>query len=105
MKAEIIKTNLYCLHCEKETPHVITYVGGYVHKIECSLCSTELRIDKEKILKFYTSNIIKRLFTKPERLTDELRKDMSSLLTSLPFRIVSKPYRMAKEFFDIIKEK
>jgi len=105
LKAEIVKTNLYCLHCEKETPHVITYVGDYVHKIECTICNTQIRIDKEKILKFYTSNIIKRLFTKPERLTDELRKDISSFLTSLPFRIVSKPYRMAKELLEIIKEK
>jgi hypothetical protein len=105
LKAETIKTNLYCLHCEKETPHLITYVSDYLHKIECSVCNTILRIDKEKILKFYTSNVLKRLFTKPERLTDELRKDMSALLTSLPFRIVSKPYRMAKELFDIIKEK
>ncbi len=62
-------------------------------------------MDKEKILKFYTSKVLKRLFTKPERLTEELRKDMSSLLVSLPFRIASKPYRMAKEIFKIIKEK
>ena len=105
MKSELIETNLYCLHCEKETPHVITYTGDYVRKIRCDICHTEIQIDKDKILKFYTSKMLKRLFTKPERLTDELRKDMSSFLTSLPFRIVSKPYRMAKEFFEIIKEK
>lgn len=105
MKQEIIKTNLFCLHCEKETPHTITYAGDYVRKIRCNTCNTEIQIDKEKILKFYTSKVLKRLFTKPERLTEELRKDMSSLLVSLPFRIASKPYRVAKEIFEIIKEK
>lgn len=105
MRSEVIKTNLFCLHCEKETPHVITYVGDYVRKISCNTCNTEIQIDKERILKFYTSKVLKRLFTKQERLTEELRKDLSSLLVSLPFRIVSKPYRMAKEIFEIIKEK
>ncbi len=105
MKPEVIETNLFCLHCEKETPHVIIYVGDYVHKIKCNLCSTEIQIDKDKIIKFYTSKVLKRLLTKQERLTEELRKDMSALLVSLPFRIASKPYRMAKEFFEIIKEK
>lgn len=104
MKPEAIETNLFCLHCEKETPHVITYVGDYVHKIKCNICNTEIHIDKEKIIKFYTSKVFKRLLTKPERLTEELRKDMSSLLVSLPFRIASKPYRMAREFFEIIKK-
>ena len=105
MSPEVIETNLFCLHCEKETPHVITYVGDYVRKIRCNICNTEIQIDKEKILKFYTSKVLKRLFTKQERLTEELRKDMSSLLVSLPFRIASKPYRMAKEILKIIREK
>lgn len=105
MKSEDINTTLFCLHCEKETPHVITYTGDYVRKIRCNLCNTEIKIDKDKILKFYTSKALKRLLTKPERLTEELRKDLSSLLVSLPFRIASKPYRMAKEIFEIFKEK
>jgi hypothetical protein len=105
LSSEVIKTNLFCLHCEKETPHSITYAGDYVRKIRCNICNTEIHIDREKILKFYTSKVLKRLFTKPERLTEELRKDMSSLLVSLPFRIASKPYRVAKEILDIIKDK
>ena len=80
-------------------------MGDYVHKIKCNICNTEIQIDREKIIKFYTSKVLKRLLTKPERITEELREDMSSLLVSLPFRIASKPYRMAKEFFEIIKEK
>ncbi|HIE43678.1 MAG TPA: bh protein [Candidatus Omnitrophica bacterium] len=100
-----MRTNLFCLHCEKETPHEIAYAGNYLRKIKCTICHTEIKIDRDRILKFYTSEVLRRLFTKPERITEELRKDISSLLISLPFRIVSKPYRVAKEIFDIIKEK
>jgi len=103
--SEEIKTTLFCLHCAKETPHTIVYSGQYLRKIRCRKCNIEVQIDKEKILQLYTSDILERILSKPERLTEEVRKDISSFLLSMPFRIVSKPYRIAKEVLEIMKNK
>ena len=99
-----LKTTLFCLHCEKETPHTIMYRGEYLQRINCNICGMEIHIDKEKIMKLYISNALNRLFTKPGRITEEMRRDLSTFLISLPLRIVSKPYRVAKEFFEIVKK-
>ena len=101
---EEIKTTLFCLHCAKETPHSISYSGQYLRRIRCKKCNIEVHMDKEKILQLYTSDVLERILTKPERLTEEVRRNISSFLLSLPFRIVSKPYRLAREVLDIMRD-
>ena len=99
-----VKTELFCLHCDKETIHTITYSGRYLHKIKCEKCGTEIALDRRRILETYTADTLDRIFTKPHRLTEEMRKDLTVFITSLPIRIITKPIRMAKEIIDIVKE-
>ena len=47
---------------------------------------------------------MKRILTKPYRMTEELEKDITKFIISLPIRIITKPYRIAKEVGDIIKK-
>jgi len=88
-----VKAQLFCLHCNKETNHTIT-------------CGNEIRINREKLLETYTADFIDRVLTKPHRITEEIKKDLSHFLKSMPIRILTKPYRVAREIGDILhKEK
>lgn len=103
-----MKGMLYCLYCKKETEHTIVYEGDMIKKIKCDECGTELEIDKEKAKKSYTEDFINRIFTKPQRMTEELQQDLTTFLLSLPIRIVTKPYRVleeVKEQIDKIRRK
>jgi len=101
---DTIETQLFCLHCHKETLHTVIYRGKYLNKIRCEECKTEIALDRKKILETCTADTIERIFTKPHRMTEEMRKDITHFMISLPIRIITKPVRLAKEFMDIVKE-
>lgn len=100
-----VKAQLFCLHCNKETNHIITYKDKYLQDIKCNICGNEIRINREKLLETYTTDFIDRVLTKPHRITEEIKKDLSHFLKSIPIRILTKPYRVAKEIGDILHNK
>ena len=100
---EAIETNLFCLHCQKEVLHKIFYFGVALKAIQCSVCGTEIRFDRKRILEVESLEFVDRLFTKPKRLTEELRRDLTAFLSTMPIRIATKPYRLAKEIVKKIK--
>ena len=105
-----LKGKLYCLYRQKETSHTFTYAGNplfgesYLRKIRCEDCKTVIELDRIKILELYGKQIVKRLLTKPVRLTKEIRVDLTNFIKSLPIRIITKSYRTAKEVLEIIKD-
>jgi len=99
-----MKTELFCLHCNRECLHTITYLGTYLKEVRCQECGTHIEMDRKRILETYTAEVIDRILTKPHRLTDELRKDLSNFIRSFPIRIITKPLRVAKEIIEVIKE-
>jgi len=101
---ESFTTKLFCHSCDKETAHSVEYVSGILKRIKCEECGYSLDISREKLLKYYTEEVISRFVSKPDRLTEEVRKDLSHFVFSLPFRLLSKPYRVAKELRDILKK-
>lgn len=98
-----INTKLFCLHCQKEVPHEIHYFDVALKSIRCKKCGTEIKIDRKRILEIESLEYVDRLFTKPRRLTEELRKDLTQFLGTLPIRIATKPYRLAKELVKRVK--
>ena len=101
-----VKAQLFCLHCNKETNHTITYKGEYLENIKCNVCGNEIKINREKLLETYTADFIDRFLTKPQRVTEEIKNDLSHFLKSIPIRILTKPYRVAQEIGDMLhKEK
>ncbi len=98
-----IKTKLFCLHCQKEVPHEIHYFDVALSLIRCKECGTEIKLDKKRILEIESLEFVDRLFTKPRRLTEELRKDLTQFLSTMPIRIATKPYRIAKEIVKKVK--
>jgi len=96
MKVKKMEAGLYCLHCKEEVDHEITYINSQIKSIRCLQCNKtkELKIDIKKEL---YKELVERISTKPTRMTEEYRKDLSHLLLSLPVRAIKKPYRLLKD--------
>ncbi|MFK3939942.1 bh protein [Alkalihalobacillus sp. NPDC078783] len=106
MNTSQMEADLYCIHCKEEVPHEITYVNNQLKSIECLECRHDLEINLNLNKEFYEETQ-KRVATKPKRMTQEYREDLSRFLFSLPVRVISKPYRMFKDIKqsrDVIKE-
>lgn len=99
-----MKAELYCLHCNRDTSHIVTYVGKTLRSIKCTECGSELEIRREKLIENYAVDFIERILTKPYRMNRELEKDLTKFILSLPIRIITKPYRIAKEVGGIIRK-
>ena len=93
-----MQADLYCINCNKNTIHEVTYLGDSIEKITCLECEISLEIDEKLILSTYATDILNRVISKPERMSKEIKDDLSKFLCSIPFRVVTKPYRMIKEF-------
>lgn len=104
MSIEKVKTTLYCIHCEKDTLHELTYVANRIEKVKCLECGMEIKLDKKQLLLTYSEDLIERILTKPKRITKEAFSDLSGFLKSLPIRVITKPGRMLKEFKDILDD-
>lgn len=98
-----MEAELYCLHCKKDTPHLINYAGNILKSVKCMTCGNEIEIKRDKLLENYAVDFIERILTKPYRMTKELEGDLKKFIVSLPIRIITKPYRIAKEVENIIK--
>lgn len=84
---------LFCIHCNDEQDHVITYINNHISRIECKNCghSVEIKVD---LLKEPYKEVYEKIVHKPAEITEEYRKDLSRFLLSLPIRIIRKPYRI-----------
>ena len=99
-----VKVLLFCLQCNKDTSHIIIYKDRYLEDIKCSICGNEIKINREKLLETYTADFIDRVLTKPHRITEEIKNDLSRFLKSIPIRIFTKPYRVAKEIGEMLHQ-
>ena len=99
-----MKAELFCLHCIKDTPHVVSYAGTTLKSVKCIQCGSEIEIRREKLIGNYALDFIERILTKPYRMTAELERDLTKFILSLPIRIITKPYRIAKEVGEVIKK-
>lgn len=90
---------LFCLECDKETEHSIVYKENQIENIQCKQCGIEIKVDHEYVKKHFKEEIIERVLTKPSRMTKEMEENITLFITRLPFRVISKPYRLAKELY------
>lgn len=95
-----IKADLFCVNCEKESPHEIEYKDEQIYKITCEECGIQVQINQEFMNKHFKEEFTKRILSKPVRMTEEMEADLSGFLKSLPTRVISKPFRVYKEYKD-----
>lgn len=99
-----VKATLYCIHCEKETMHELTYIGDELEKTKCMECGMTISFDKKKMLLEYSEDMVKRILTKPKRVSKEAFSNLSEFLKAIPLRVITKPKRVAKEIKDLLDE-
>lgn len=95
-------TTLYCIECDEDTPHKIMYMNDKIKMIKCEQCGKTSGIDENKLYKVYSQETAKEILNKPLKLSQELRENRTKFLFSLPKRIISKPYRVIKEIFQLL---
>ncbi len=98
MAKNVIDAYLFCINCDKETDHHVEYRNDQIHRITCSECGMSVQVDQDYVNTHFKDEFIKRVMTKPARVTHEMQKDLNGFLKSLPFRVITKPYRVYKEF-------
>ncbi|PTL37518.1 bh protein [Alkalicoccus saliphilus] len=98
-----IEADLYCIHCCEEVPHEVTYIRDQISHIECLECGKTLEFNHD-IFKEYKKHVYKSFIDKPKQFTEESRKDLSKFLFDLPVRIITKPYRFAKEVREDVQD-
>ena len=95
MKMSEMEAGLYCTQCHEETIHLVVYVNNKIQSIECEGCKglMKLKIDAKKEL---YEEVYDRISTKPTRLMEESKQDLSKFVSGMPKRVISKPYRFIK---------
>ncbi|WP_461673329.1 bh protein [Priestia megaterium] len=96
MKSSEMESDLYCITCNEETPHIITYVNSKLESVKCEECERIMKIQRNIMKEFY-KEVYDRISTKPARITKEYRDDLSRFLYKLPIRVISKPYRIMSD--------
>jgi hypothetical protein len=91
-----MESDLYCITCSDETPHIITYVNGNLESVKCEECGRIMKIQRDIMKEFY-KEVYDRISTKPARITTEYKEDLSRFLYKLPIRVISKPYRVMSD--------
>jgi transcription elongation factor Elf1 len=89
---------LFCMNCDKETEHQIDYHDGQIHRITCKECGMAVQINQEYVNTHFKEDFVARVMTKPRRMTEEMQQDLNGFLRTLPHRVITKPYRVYKEW-------
>lgn len=97
------ETTLFCIYCQSETPHTVSYVNQTISAISCEACGNQMSIDVDAMQEFH-QYIYERFSTKASRMSEEARQDLNTFLKSLPMRIISKPVRFSSEYNQLSKE-
>lgn len=96
-----VEAELHCINCDEATPHEVIYLGDSIEKITCLSCNNYLKVNEKIVVSAYAYDVLKRITSKPERVSKEIRFDITKFVCSIPVRVVTKPYRMLKEYEEI----
>ncbi|WP_270180037.1 bh protein [Alkalihalobacillus sp. CinArs1] len=99
MKRNEMDFELFCLHCQEHEEHHFTYINGEISKVKCTNCGHELEF-KVDLMKEFSRELYEKIARKPQRLTKEYKEDFSKFISSIPVRIVKKPYSVYRYLKD-----
>ncbi|GED71933.1 hypothetical protein BRE01_56350 [Brevibacillus reuszeri] len=104
MKEDKMRTTLFCDTCMDDTVHEVTYVDKILYQIRCVECEKSHSRGTEIQRELYL-NYMERVFSKPKRFKNEAGKNLPHFLFSLPYRVMSKPFRTYKEIKNMFNYK
>lgn len=99
-----IQCDFYCNGCQKEGTHELVYSNNVLIYAECANCGRVVPFSEETLLTIYAKEMVQRILTKPQRLGQELKRDLRHAILSLPVRVITKPYRLVKEVEEVVDE-
>lgn len=102
---EEAKIILFCINCNEETEHTVTYIGDYLKSIQCDNCKRKFEIDRRHLTTVFTEDFIDRVLSKPHRMTQDFKEAMSYLLPFFPKRLFKEPKKVIKEIIEVLKKK
>ncbi len=95
-------TTLTCTACDRDTVHRVVYLHKKVLKITCRECGKDFRFYSKHPIEHYMLSTAEQLFLEPSKLNREFHEEGASFLFSLPRRVITKPYRMMREFSEFL---
>jgi len=95
-----IKSSLVCPDCGQQTLHDLHYAGPVLHEITCAECGKASYAHHHPV-GGYLLEWRGRLLSKPRRMYREVSKN-PIILFRLSRRVVSKPTRVTREFFEVL---
>ncbi|MDD3818747.1 MAG: hypothetical protein PHG41_02790 [Actinomycetota bacterium] len=104
IKDKETKIILFCINCNKESPHTVYYVGNYLRRVVCDNCNKKIEIDRRHLRTVFAEDFIDRVLTKPRRMTDDIRKAFATLLPFFPKRLFEEPLEVFKEMYEVLKK-
>ncbi len=103
MKDEEKKIVLFCISCNKESPHTVQYIGNYLRSVECDNCTKKIEIDRRHLRTVFAEDFINRILTKPHRITEDMKKAVATLMPFFPKRLIKEPLKVLKEIYEVLK--
>ncbi len=104
MKDEKKKIVLFCINCDKESAHTVTYIGNYLRSVECDNCAKKIEIDRRHLRTVFAEDFINRILTKPHRMTEDMKKAVATLMPFFPKRLIREPLKVLKEIYEVLKK-
>ncbi|MCE4051617.1 MULTISPECIES: bh protein [Bacillaceae] len=95
MKRSVMEANLFCTHCNNESLHDVVYINEEITSVKCHSCLYEAGM-KVNIMREFYKELFEHIATKPSRITEEYKQDLSRFIARLPIRVISKPYRFMR---------
>ncbi len=104
MKDEEARIVLFCINCNKESPHTVNYIGSYLRSVSCNNCSRTIEIDRRHLRTVFAEDFINRILTKPHRMTEDMKKAVAILMPFFPKRLIREPIKVLKEIYEVLKK-
>jgi hypothetical protein len=105
IKDDEAKIILFCINCNAETPHTVTYIGDYLKSIQCDNCLKKVEIDRRHLRTVFAEDFIDRILSKPHRMTHDFKEAMAYLVPFFPKRLLKEPKKVIKEIIEVLRKK
>ncbi|MBN1299087.1 MAG: bh protein [Actinobacteria bacterium] len=104
MKDEVTKITLFCINCNKETPHTVKYIGSFLRSVSCDVCTKKIEIDRRHLRTVFAEDFIDRILTKPHRITEDMKKAFATLTPFFPKRLFTEPLQALRDIYEVLKK-
>ncbi len=104
MKDKETKIMLFCINCNKESPHTVFYIGNYLRSVVCDSCNKKIEIDRRHLRTVFAEDFINRILTKPHRVTVDMKKAFATLIPFFPKRLFKEPLKVLREIYAVLKK-